>query len=203
MEITPPLCIMTGAICYKLYQAHCRRAHWSSKAQVIKKLHRLVTGSRIIALIMGFICLAVVSQAIYFEDPDRYYFKNPRKHPSLDTVYAIGAYIEARTSQDEAIFAWPIYGFASHRYVIFNITHPLFYDKFYGEHELALKSIGYPTTQEIMNYLEEHKVRYIVIDSYMEDFYFDYRDWFENYIRYHYQEVEEINGVGIYLRIDT
>lgn len=221
-ELTPGLCMASAVTLVALFKGTKDRmpknrkrkkesrggeGGWKSRRWFPKwfKSEKGVFGSKSIGRvsISAFLVLSLILPVRMFAtDPYGVYLKDPGQHPSVSVVREISHIIETNTEPEEEIFAWPVFAFQSDRNIVFNITHPLLYKEYIGEDEGKLEEFGYPTVRQIMERLEEKVVRFVVVDSNIEQVFFSHREYFREYIHAHYTTVFEHGGIEVKLRAE-
>lgn len=153
--------------------------------------------SSLIVIFFLFLFLSVVNGYGYYmggiREPD---FASPG-----DVSDAAG-YIKDHTEPDEEIFAANCaVAFEADRLVIFNLSHPTVYRPSHFPNRTkdfpCLDLINYPQVDEIIRYLNESHVRYIVVDPHMEINYLDHHSSLRNYIEANYVLEKEFGKIRI------
>lgn len=134
----------------------------------------------------------LLSQSMYIEYNQSDYTK-PRH---VATIVAISDYISENTNTNEEVFAaWAIYPFNAQRNQMLNLTRPLYVDSKW------VQTLGYPSTNEIIDYMDENKIKYVIVDYYMNDWIFSVSPEFEQYVKENYIVCEKFGNTEIYERI--
>lgn len=155
------------------------------------------TGKMLLVLLMG---AAIFTQALHTYQPYTQ-AKGMDKFNSEETVNVVAAYISANTAASEEIFGITAFAFEAGRRIIFDISHAMMYHyPATVNDEKTMRSLGYPTIGEIISYLGDKKIRYVVVDAGFRETYFSINPQLEKYIYSNYHVEKEINGVKIYAR---
>lgn len=176
-ELAPVASIMCGAIIFSLY-----------KKSQIKRLSNVFVSLLIFS--------AIISQSVYAND---WYFsvKKNDVHPNVTTIRKVGKYIREHTTENEEICCYPIYAFEADRRVIFDIVYMVSYDKFQSDVFGNPGEYGYPSIEEIIDYMISTKLRYVVIDPMFEIYVLQSNPKFEYFIYSHYEFEKKIDNVQI------
>ncbi len=155
------------------------------------------TGEMLLVLLMG---AAIFTQALHAYQPYTQ-AKGMDKFNSEETVQEVATYISANTADSDEIFSNTAFAFEAGRRIIFDISHAMMYH--YNStvsDAAAMRSLGYPTVSGIISYLDDKKIRYVVVDAGFRETYFSINPQLEKYIYSNYHVEKEINGVKIYAR---
>jgi len=108
-------------------------------------------------------------------------------------------YLDERTDPDEEIFtAKAVIALQADVDVIFNIVRPTAYR--YNRSE-ALEQYGYPTIEEITEYLDSEEIRFIIVDWVFKTYFLEVYPEFNEYIISYYSEVEQFGEIEVWERI--
>jgi len=108
-------------------------------------------------------------------------------------------YLDERTDPDEEIFtAKAVIALQADVDVIFNIVRPTAYR--YNRSE-ALEHYGYPTIEEITEYLDSEEIRFIIVDWVFKTYFLEVYPEFNEYIISYYSEVEQFGEIEVWERI--
>ncbi len=114
------------------------------------------------------------------------------------TIIEVAQYIRDRTESDEEIFtASMAIAVEADRPIIMNISHPTVYCDDYVGGFPDFDLIDYPDVEELINYLHDNRIRYIVNDPLTNYYYFMFNENLEHYVSENYILVKEINNVKI------
>ena len=130
---------------------------------------------------------------------------NPDRAIKISVARNVGRYVNERTLPDDEILAISMFAVESNRRIILDISHPLAYipsvddpTAGYDPYDLT------PTITEIINYLKQHEVKYIVAGPrirglFISDRHPDLRD----YILENYTVEKSVDNVDIYGRMSN
>ena len=161
---------------------------------VLKELHKFKEKRKTLTrLFFIFIVISLVTSSFYYvEEEQNTTIKKPW------TIYEVSEYIKGHTNKNEEIFtANMAIAIEADRPIVMNLSHPAIYCKDYVQGFPDFDVIDYPSLEEIINYLDEHKVRIIVNDPLTNYYYFKYNRNLREYVEKNYIEVKEINHVKI------
>jgi len=153
--------------------------------------------SSLIVIFFLFLLLSVVNGYGYYmrgiREPD---FATP------DDVSEAAGYIKNHTEPGEEIFAANCaVAFQADRPVIFNLSHPTVYRPSHFPNRTedfpSLDLINYPQVGEIIRYLNESQVRYIIVDPHMDMNYLDHHSSLRDYIEANYVLEKEFGRIRI------
>lgn len=184
----------------------CKRFYVSYFSEILPVLS-LITGFIIISLfrqktipksaykvfISSIVCSVLLTQLFYFcgYKLNMYY--------SVEENKQIAAYLKENTLPSEEIFtANNMVLFCAERRAVYNISHSNIYS--YGEIAFSPQKFNYPTVSEIMNYIESRQIRYCLIDSWTEKYFFAPYPHFEEFFYSRYNLEKKIDDVKIYTR---
>ena len=206
-EMAPGLCFISGIVVVGLFHSIEVEENTSNKRREKKEQNEIVSRPvssqfqtrRLLVYALVIISL-ILPSFMYASDPYNIYLNQKEQHPSPSVIRRVSMFLEENTEPGEEIFAWPIYAFQSDRHVIFNITHPLLYKEYVGEDECGLSKFNYPTVKEIMEYMDNSNVRFVVLDVNIEEVFFNQRDYFKEYIYTRYNLIKSYGNIQIMIR---
>ena len=146
-----------------------------------------------------FYTLLVVISAIFAANV-YYSVDNPDRAISMSTNLNVATYINENTFENEYIFtAVPVFSVEANRPIIYNIAHPLMYLTPREEPMPYDPNNIVPNTSEIINYLDENKIKYVVADKRTKAIFLsDKHPDIQNYITSNYFTETVIDNVHIY-----
>jgi len=111
-------------------------------------------------------------------------------------------YIKDHTAPGEEIFAANcMVAFEADRPIIFHLSHPTVYRPTHFPNRtkdfLSLEEMNYPEVDEIISYLKENQVRYIVVDPHMEMNFLEHHASLREHIEAYYTVEKEFGKIQI------
>jgi len=151
LELVPPLCIMSAVILSSVYTGFSNGRRASQAA-----FFRLSS-----PMLIVFLTGSVLFSGVIFSTAYQY-----SRSWSMHDVNEVAEYISQRTSEGEEIFtAGTAFAVAANRPVVLNISHQALYQGV-EENPVSYDPYGViPKVSEIVSYLQEHNVRYIIMDG--------------------------------------
>ena len=117
------------------------------------------------------------------------------------TVELVASYIKEHTEEGEEIFtANMAIAIEADRPIVMHLSHPTIYCDDYVQGFPDFSVIDYPTPEEIIQYLDTNRIRYIVNDPLTNYYYFMFNPELRTYVMKNYIQVREINHVRILVR---
>jgi len=129
---------------------------------------------------------------------------NPDRAIKISVAQEVGQYIEGNTSQDDEVLAISMFAVEADRRILLDISHPLSYvgtenDPTWGYDPYNIT----PSITEIINYMEQHEVKYIVADPRIASLFISWRHTdLQDYILTNYTIEKSVDNVDIYARND-
>lgn len=168
--------IMSAAFLYSLYKS-------------IPKQNKPVMYVFIILLVISTLYSPYVSDLNYNPSDEIKGNNQP-----MYVIKEVSKYITQNTIKDDKIFAaTPIYAFQANRRVTFDIVRSYAYNDGFAE------SRGYPSITQLINYLKENRIKYIIIDPvYMNLYLFSKNPDLKNFVYSNYQLEKKIGTIEIF-----
>ncbi len=147
-----------------------------------------------------FLLLALANGYVHYgQDLEDDPFASPRD------VSDAGAHVKANTSPGEEIFAANVMvALEANRPLVFNISHPVAYrpthDPDKTSHFPSLETMNYPDAKELLNYLNRTRVRYIILDPYLQMNYLDHHQELRDFIEENYELDRNYGEISVLVR---
>jgi len=156
------------------------------------KLRKVLTFTFPILLILS----TVFAGFVYINTP------NPDRSIKMSVARDVGQYVKERTSPDDEILTIAIFAVEADRRIVFDISHPLVYVSRVDDPARGYDPYNIiPTITELKNYLEQHKIEYIVADPRTKGLFISNRHQdLRDYILENYTIEKSIDNVDIYAR---
>lgn len=151
LELVPPLCIMSAVIISSVYSG------FSSGRRASQAAFFRLSSPMLVVFLIG----SVIFSGVVLGTAHQY-----ARSWSMDDINEVAEYISQHTSEGEEVFTMgTAFAVAANRPVVLNISHQAIYQGV-EENPVPYDPFGViPKVSEIVSYIQEHNVRYIIMDG--------------------------------------